>query len=189
MAVVLLVSSVGLVAGLTHGKSFSWSGGLGIKVDTLLKGWFGLVASGSGVVADKDATFHSESKSEVDINVNVTLRPTVRVTLRPKLRPSTIPIPCYRYRITNLDGSTRSNKCYPKTVYDQIWGAVTDASSARTFIKFHEDGYTQYMDLYRKDGKSLWLDAANSQKAGIDSEQAKLSAALARISALEAQGR
>ena len=96
-------------------------------------------------------------------------------------------IPCYRYKIPHLDGSS-SNLCYSYEDYQTLQQLGYTYSSAKTFYDFHLKGVADYQNQYEKTGSSIYLDAKKSQQDKANEQKNIMDSTLAKMYTLEQRG-
>ena len=96
-------------------------------------------------------------------------------------------IPCYRYKIPHLDGSS-SNLCYSYENYQALQQLGYTYSSAKTFYDFHLKGVADYQKQYEKTGSSMYLDAKKSQQDKANEQKNIMDSTLAKMYTLEQRG-
>ena len=96
-------------------------------------------------------------------------------------------IPCYRYKIPHLDGSS-SNLCYSYENYQELQQLGYTYSSAKTFYDFHLKGVADYQKQYEKTGSSIYLDAKKNQQDKANEQKNIMDSTLAKMYTLEQRG-
>ena len=144
------------------------------------------------IIAWIDAISESDSTTQTSIPTPVrTPSPTPTITRR--VIPTTVSvlsqplIPCYRYKIPHLDGSS-SNLCYSYEDYQTLQQLGYTYSSAKTFYDFHLKGVVDYQKQYEKTGSSIYLDAKKSQQDKANEQKNIMDSTLAKMYTLEQRG-
>lgn len=122
-----------------------------------------------------------------------TRRPSPSPTITKRAIPTTTSvlsqplIPCYRYKIPHLDGSS-SNLCYSYENYQALQQLGYTYASAKTFYEFHLKGVEDYQKQYEKTGSSIYLDAKTSQQEKANEQKTIMDSTLVKMYTLEQRG-